>query len=164
MKTILYITSVATCMSGCGTYEKYQRPEVSVSGLYGEDMQLSDSSSSIANVSWREFFKDDILQSLIDTALAENTDLRIASLEVTEAEASLLASRMAYLPSLSFSPQGNISSYDGSKAAKTYNLALSAEWEIDFAGRLTECRHPVATSFPSPRRATGRAHPAGNVL
>lgn len=51
MKTILYITSVATCMSGCGTYEKYQRPEVSVSGLYGEDVQLSDSSSSIANVS-----------------------------------------------------------------------------------------------------------------
>ena len=78
MKTILYITSVATCMSGCGTYEKYQRPEVSVSGLYGEDVQLSDSSSSIANVSWREFFKDDILQSLIDTALAENTDLRIS--------------------------------------------------------------------------------------
>lgn len=54
-----------------------------------------------------------------------------------EAEASLRSARMAYLPSLSLTPQGQVSTYDGSRAAKTYNIALSAEWELDLAGRLT---------------------------
>jgi NodT family efflux transporter outer membrane factor (OMF) lipoprotein len=50
--------------------------------------------------------------------------------------AALYASKKAILPSLSLSPQGQISSFDGGKAAKTYSVDLSSSWEIDAFGNL----------------------------
>lgn len=143
-------------MTGCGTYSKYHRPDMADLSSLSDSSYPSynsypsyhsyPSSSSATLLSWCMLFTDRPLQSLIDSALTGNADLRIASLRVAEAEASLKAARLAYLPSLSFSPQGSLSSYDGSSAAKTYNLALSAEWEIDFAGRLTAAKRGAKAS------------------
>lgn len=123
-------------LSGCGTYTKYTRPEVHTDNLFGPDVEQTDT-ACIASMSWRQFFTDKKLQALIDSGLANNSDLRIAALRVEEAEASLVASRLAYLPQVQLVPQGQLGSYGGGKAEKTYSLALSAEWELDIAGRLT---------------------------
>ena len=80
------------------------------------------------------------MQSLIEEGLQNNTDLKIARLRVEEVEASLFAAKLAYLPSLSLEPQGNISSFDGSKVSKTYNLAATASWEVDIFGRITNAK------------------------
>lgn len=118
----LYLFCAANLFAGCGTYEKFHA-------------ETTQSEQKLPQ--WREFFSDPQLQALIDTGLVHNADLRIASLKVKEAEASLRSARMAYLPSLSLTPQGQVSTCDGSRASKTYNIALSAEWELDLAGRLT---------------------------
>lgn len=76
------------------------------------------------------------MQQLIETGLNNNTDLSIARLKVKEAEALLMTSRLSYLPSVSLTPQGTLTSADGNKASKTYNLAASADWEIDLFGKL----------------------------
>lgn len=150
--TLLYIICAAAIMTGCATYGKYHRPALSEFSSQSELSDLSDTSynsypaSPDTLLSWRNFFTDRPLQSLIDSALVGNADLRIASLRVSEAEASLKVSRLAYLPSLSFSPHGSLSSYDGSSVAKTFNLALSAEWELDFAGRLTAAKRGAKAS------------------
>ena len=47
---------------------------------------------------------------------------------------------MAYLPALNLNPQGQLSSYDGAKAEKTYNIAASATWEIDLFGKLLNAK------------------------
>ena len=52
----------------------------------------------------------------------------------------MFAAKLAYLPSLSLEPQGNISSFDGSKVSKTYNLAATASWEVDIFGRITNAK------------------------
>lgn len=138
--SFLYIIGAAVSIASCGTYEKYQPQDISVDNLFGETVAFPDSTDNLAYIEWRELFTDNHLQSLIDSALTGNPDLRIASLRVAEAEASLRASRLAFLPSLSLNPQGAVSSFDGSPAAKTYSIALSADWEIDFAGRLTAAK------------------------
>ena len=107
--------------------------------LYGPGVATEDT-VSIATLPWTELFTDSNLQSLIREGLENNTDLGIARLRVEEAEATLLSSRLAYLPALSLNPQGQISSYDGAKADKTYNIAASASWEIDLFGRLTNAK------------------------
>lgn len=83
--------------------------------------------------------------------LAGNTDLGIARLRVREAEATLLSSRLAYLPSVSLAPQGGLSSYDGAKTTKTYSLAASAEWEIDLFGRLTNAKRGARAALENSR-------------
>ncbi len=66
--------------------------------------------------------------------------MSIARLKVKEAEALLMTSRLSYLPSVSLTPQGTLSSTDGSKTSKTYNLAVSADWEIDLFGKLLNAK------------------------
>ena len=69
--------------------------------------------------------------------LANNTDLNSARIAVEKSEASLKAAKMAYLPSLYFSPSGTIASFDNSAATKTYNLPLQLSWDIDVFGSIT---------------------------
>lgn len=66
--------------------------------------------------------------------------MNIARLKVREAEALLTSSKLAYLPSVSLTPQGTIKSIEGNSPTKTYNLAASADWELDIFGRLTNAK------------------------
>ena len=118
--------------------------------LYGQGVVVKDT-ASIATLPWTELFTDPMLQALICEGLASNTDLGIARLRVEEAEATLLSSRLAYLPSVSLTPQGGLSSYDGAKTSKTYTLAASAEWEIDLFGRLTNAKRGARAALESSR-------------
>lgn len=146
MRYIVTALAVALFVGSCSTYRTYSRPDdVCADDLFGKDVTLSDTADA-ASVPWREFFRDPRLRALIDTGLANNPDLKIASLRVDQAEAALMSAKLAYLPGVSFNPQGGISSYGGESAAKTYSLGLSAEWEIELAGRLTnEKRGAFAT-------------------
>ena len=92
--------------------------------------------NSFGNLPWRSVFTDPQLQALIEQGLAKNTDLLNAALNVKMVEAQLTAAKLAFVPSFTFSPQGTISSWDGSKAAKTYSLPVNASWSIDLFGNL----------------------------
>lgn len=83
---------------------------------------------------------DPQLQELIETGIANNTDLNIARLKVKEAEALLLSSKLAYLPFCIAHSARTLSSVDGSKTSKTYDLAASADWELDIFGKLTNAK------------------------
>ena len=141
MKKIL-IAALSLLTTGCGIYNKYERPDldtVQTDSLYRADA-APDTASSIASLGWEELFTDPCLQSFIRRGLEANTDLQTAALRVTEAQATLMSSKLAYLPSLQLDPQGNLSSFDGSKTQKTYSLGGSASWEIDLFGKLTNAK------------------------
>ena len=141
MKKIL-IAALSVLTTGCGIYNKYERPDlgtVQTDSLYRSDA-APDTASSIASLGWEELFTDPCLQSLIHRGLEANTDLQTAALRVKEAQATLMSSKLAYLPSLQLDPQGNLSSFDRSKTQKTYSLGGSASWEIDLFGKLTNAK------------------------
>ena len=118
-----FSVSVVLCvaLSGCGIYNKYERKVEAPANAFGisQDIQQATGENSIAQLSWREFFTDPMLQQLIEQVLANNTDLNSARIAVEKSEAALKAARLAYLPSLSFAPQGGLSSFDGSAMSKT---------------------------------------------
>lgn len=142
MKKLLICMFVAAGLSGCHIYKAYQRPEAIVpDSLYRQSEVAADADPvSLASLSWRQLFTDPMLQDLIETGLENNTDLNIARLKVEEAEAMLMTSRLSYLPSVTLSPQGSVSGLAGEKATKTYNLAASAEWEIDVFGKVLNAK------------------------
>ena len=138
---ILIMISAAALMSSCGIYNKYERPEVNATGLVRDVTSNTDTlavadTTSFGNLPWRSVFTDPQLQALIEQGLAKNTDLLNAALNVKMVEAQLTAAKLAFVPSFTFSPQGTISSWDGSKAAKTYSLPVNASWSIDLFGNL----------------------------
>lgn len=138
---ILYCISAWVGLGACSVYKSYERPDMPVvDSLYRQAAATSADTTSIASLSWRELFTDPKLQALIETGLQNNTDLNIARLKVTEAEASLMTSRLAYLPSISFEPSGTLRSVDGNAMTKSYDIAASASWEVDIFGKLTNAK------------------------
>ena len=141
MKKLIISLAATLALSSCGIYSKYKSATEVPDGLYGQEgVNPSDSASNLGSLPWQEVFTDPCLRTLIDTALVRNTDLRTAHLRVKEAEATLLSARLSYLPAFSLSPQGTASSFDGGKASQTYSLPVSASWEIDIFGRLTNAK------------------------
>lgn len=141
--TNIIIVGLATLvLTSCKSlYGKYERPEVNTTGLVRDAISDTDTlavtdTTTFANLPWRELFTDPKLQALIETGLENNPDLLNAALNVQMAEAQLKASKLAFLPSVSFSPQGTLSSWDGSKASKTYSLPINASWNLDIFGNL----------------------------
>lgn len=140
-KNILIMISAAALLSSCGIYGKYERPEVNTTGLVRDVTSNTDTlavtdTTSFGNLPWRSVFTDPQLQALIEQGLAHNTDMLNAALNVKMVEAQLSVAKLAFVPSFTFSPQGTISSWDGSKATKTYSLPVNASWSIDLFGNL----------------------------
>lgn len=139
-KQIMTLVAATLLLSGCGIYTNYERPaDIYTDGLYGQDVEAQDT-ASIAALSWRELFTDRQLQSLIERALAGNNDLLSARQRIKEAEAALSSAKLAYLPSFMLAPQGGVSSFDKSKGSWTYSGIVSASWEIDAFGKLTNAK------------------------
>lgn len=139
-KQIMTLVAATLLLSGCGIYTNYERPaDIHTDGLYGQDVEAQDT-ASIATLSWRELFTDRQLQSLIERALAGNNDLLSARQRIKEAEAALSSAKLAYLPSFMLAPQGGVSSFDKSKGSWTYSGIVSASWEIDAFGKLTNAK------------------------
>lgn len=146
-KNIIILLLTACLMSSCHIYKAYQRPDISVDSLYRKPDFPQVDTTNLGNLSWREVFADDKLQALIEQGLANNTDLQIARLRIQEAEAALLASRLAYLPSLTLAPQGTVSSFDHSKATHSYQLPVTASWEIDIFGNLLNAKRKAKAAL-----------------
>lgn len=147
MKKIIVMSAAALVMSGCGIYSKYKPAEEVPEGLYGAELSEGTDTTNFGNLSWREVFTDPYLQRLIDSALVRNADLQTAQLKVKEAEASLMSARLSYLPSFNFTPNGTLSSFDGSPVSKTYSIPVQAGWEIDIFGKLTNAKRQVRVGY-----------------
>ena len=92
-------------------------------------------------------FSDPQLQALIAQALENNTDLQSAQWRVKEAEATLKSARLAYLPSFNFAPQGSISSFDNANTTKTYSIPVTASWQIDIFGGITNAKRKAKALY-----------------
>jgi NodT family efflux transporter outer membrane factor (OMF) lipoprotein len=103
-------------------------------------MAAPDSLKPLGTMPWRQLFADPLLQALIEEGLGSNTDLQVAMLRIDEAAAGLKAAKLAYLPELTLSPNGSITSVDGHKAVKTYEIPVNLSWEIDLFGKLRNAK------------------------
>ena len=146
-KHIIFLLALPLLTSSCGIYNQYKPTEEVAPDLFGENVAVTDT-LSLGNVDWREMFTDPILQRHIDSALVRNTDLQTAYLRVQEAEASLMSARLAYIPSFSLSPQATLGTGgDLQNATMTYSLPLTASWEIDIFGKLTNQKRPAKAAY-----------------
>ena len=139
LSNIFVAAAVSLLLTGCGIYNKYEQKTPAPADAFGTSQEINGATgeTSIAQMSWREFFTDPLLQQLVEQVLANNTDLNSARIAVEKSEASLKAAKKAYLPSLFFSPQGTIASFDGGRATKTYDLPLQLSIDIDVFGSIT---------------------------
>ena len=149
---ILTLICATALLSSCHIYKTYDRPEdIVAEGLYRDTVAVNDTlvsdTANFGNLPWREVFTDPQLQALIEQALTSSPDIRTAALRVQEAQAPLLASKLAFIPSLTLSPQGTVSSWDKGKATQTYSLPVTASWQIDMFGQLLNLKRQAQATL-----------------
>ncbi len=150
MKQIFLLTLSIIVLNSCSIYRNYSRPEdLPTDSLY-RDMTCNEHSIdtlSLGDLPWQAIFKDSILQEMIRYGLANNTDMQVALLRVEQAQAQLKAARLAFLPSLTLSPNGTLSHQADNGTSKTYELPVQASWEVDLFGNLRNAKKETQASL-----------------
>jgi multidrug efflux system outer membrane protein len=167
-------TVAMTMLAGCTLAPVYERPAAPVPAAYPAPPSLARPAaqegtaapaaalpSGLASggaaiapalADWHEFFADEKLRALIELALAQNRDLRVAALNVEDARAQLRLQRSALLPGIdataSASTQRQPSDFVQPGAAQTqrqYSVELGlSSYEIDLFGRLRSLSRAAA--------------------
>ena len=125
-----YIFFAALFFAGCSFRPQMPTVDTSFESSYKfENSNIKDQ--------WWQDFNDDRLNALIDAALAKNTDLRIAFLNLQKAKASLGVAQSDLLPSLKL----NTSVARGANGVDTnpknsYGINLGLNYELDLWGRV----------------------------
>lgn len=107
MKLSIVATSVATALLAACTMEPaYHRPGMPVPDSYPAQAQSqanaapATEAAALPPLDWKNFFKDPVLQRLIDIALTNNRDLRVAAANMSEARAGYGVSRASLFPEI----------------------------------------------------------------
>jgi multidrug efflux system outer membrane protein len=135
MRARVPMAALLLVLSGCEVGPNYKRPAVDVPGQH-RGMAPDVSGQPFGEMKWEAVFPDEVLQSLIKEALANNYDMRIAAARILEAGASVGVTRANQLPALSgsFGVQNQRSAaYPGSPIFDTAGLQLS--YMVDFWGQ-----------------------------
>lgn len=162
MKSFLSAASLALLLGACSLVPDYETPEMPVSGQWPDGAAYGDSSKGEGSASlvdlngdWRQVFLDPTLQSLIQTALENNRDLRVAALNVEAARGSYRAAGADLFPTVNAgagftearTPK-TASSSGKSITTDTYKANLGVtSFELDLFGRIRSLEDDALESY-----------------
>jgi multidrug efflux system outer membrane protein len=146
---------IAALLGGCAIGPNYKRPVVAEPQTFRG--QAMAEAASLADAPWWEVFQDPILKTLIQEALRNNYDVRIAAARVQEARANFRVSRSDLYPSLDYTAgvsrskiSPGIAGAPGGPAPNSTNFyygALVASWEVDIWGRIRRSNEAAWAAF-----------------
>ena len=145
--------AVATLMgmsmlSSCHIYNKFHMPEdTNLTKEYVEAKNAATNSESFGNMRWENVFTDPLLQDYINRALANNSNLDNARLNVEVARANVLGARLSYLPSVVINANGAGASYAKSDMSWTYTLPMAISWELDVFGKTLNAKRSAEAAL-----------------
>ncbi|MDR3004907.1 MAG: efflux transporter outer membrane subunit [Acidovorax sp.] len=147
-KRLLPTLLVAALMaSGCSFIPTLDKPATPVADHYA--VENSAQGQAAADVPWQNFFTDQRLQQLIQLALDNNRDLRVAVLNIEQARAQYQIQRAGQFPELGVAGNGSrAANTQGTGYVNTYMVGLSMpSWEIDFWGRISSLKQQALAQY-----------------
>jgi multidrug efflux system outer membrane protein len=159
--TVILVWSVA-----CSMIPPYSRPASPVPSEWPEGPAYKENADGASNqgvekIKWQEFYADERLQKIIDLALKNNRDLRIAVLNIERTQAQYRISRSELLPSVgggaSLSEQrvpAETSQTGEAMNARQYSASVGiTAWEIDVFGRIRSLNESALNQFLASEQA-----------
>lgn len=138
---------------------RYEQPAAPVPAAYedtdAENAAGTDATGSAADIGWKQYFPDAELQQLITRALANNRDLRIATLNVEAARAQYRIQRADLMPSINATGVANNQRTPGeltpsgqSELTRTHSAGFTVpSYELDLFGRVRSLRDAALEQY-----------------
>ena len=130
----IMVLAAMVLLSSCNLYRKYSSDATVRSDVMGDVVNPQDT-VSMGDLDWRTSFPDPLLQRVVETALANNTDMRTAQLSIEQAQNSVKAAKWGYAPTLAFTPQAKYA-YQGAGAFSA-QVPITASWQLGIFGQTT---------------------------
>ncbi len=169
---ILLITITIMCLTGCTMAPRYTRPEAPIpkewpEGVAYKEIKPEEAPFATA-LKWRDFITDERLQKVIEMALKNNRDFKIAALNVDKARAYYRIQRAELLPALDVvgteireRVPADLSSKNRTGVMEQYSVDLGVlSWEIDFFGRIRSLKDEALEAY----LATEEAHRSAQIM
>jgi multidrug efflux system outer membrane protein len=165
----LLLVVVVAFLGGCNLAPTYARPEAPVPAAWpggpADKQQVAKPGEAAPDVAWRDFFVDEKLRQVIDLALANNRDLRMAALNVQRTQALYRIQRAELLPTVdargTFSKErvpGILSQAGQPATVELYNVNLGvSSWEIDLFGRIRNLKDAALEQYLATEQARASA-------
>jgi multidrug efflux system outer membrane protein len=170
---LFLLVGIALVLGGCTLAPEYTRPASPVpekwpTGAAYNETKSAASAPTISELPWRKFFTDERLQTIIETALTNNRDLRLAALNVERARALYGIQRAELLPSVNAVGSGSkqrvpadLSTSGHAMTVEQYGVNLGIiSWEIDFFGRIRSLKDRALEEY----LATDQARRSAQLL
>jgi outer membrane protein, multidrug efflux system len=158
----LLVSMTAIILGGCTLAPKYERPNAPVpaqwpAGAAYNETKPTASSVMAAELAWREFIIDQRIQKIVEIALNNNRDFRVAVLNVEQARALYGIQRAQLLPAVALSGglvktlvPADLSTTGSSVTSSQYSVNLGiSSWEIDFFGRIRSLKDQALEQYLS---------------
>ena len=159
-KVIILPIVIIFFLCSCTMAPKYTRPDAPVpsdwpTGPAYQETKQEISAPAAAELPWRDFITDTRLQEVIETALTNNRDLRVAALNVELAKAMYGIGRATILPSVNAIGSwykervpADLSSSGSAYTTEKYSVNLGiTSWEIDFFGRIRSLKDKALEEY-----------------
>lgn len=155
----LLLAGLSFILSACSLAPQYRRPDAPVPAQWPQSEAYQDIRTVEAPIAseldWRAFFTDPGLQQLIDLALVNNRDLRLAAQNVERARAMYGIQRAELFPAVNAAGGGgkqrrsaDLIALGDPRTVEQYNLDLGiASWELDFFGRIRSLKDQALESY-----------------
>ena len=134
LKVQLAVLAVASALFGCTMIPRYERPAMPVAARFPEGTDTVERNS--AELAWRNFFGDERLKRLIELALNNNRDLRVALLNVEQSRAQYRITRASSLPVVDGGGGFTRSRALGTTSDQWSANLNSSAYEVDLFGRV----------------------------
>jgi NodT family efflux transporter outer membrane factor (OMF) lipoprotein len=153
-----FLAGLSSCLLG----PNYRRPAQTLPDQF-RNAPADSGQASIADTKWFDLFHDDALRQLVDTALRQNFDVRIAAERVLEARAQVGLTRSQLFPTLDLPAQftssqssaiGAFPFPNGKPFKSSYaQVGLSLNWEIDLWGRVRRLTEAARAQYLASEQA-----------
>ena len=131
--------AAALLLGGCMSFvPAYERPAAPVAPAYPAELSPAGTpGAAAADIDWQRFFADPRLKRLIELALANNRDLRVAVLNIEQARAAYQVRRADELPSVAAGASAQRQPAGAAGLVNTYSVGFQVtSFELDFFGRV----------------------------
>jgi len=155
---------IVLLLASCTMAPKYTKPEASIPADWPTGAAYKETAAgalTAPELGWQEFFTDERLQKILETALNNNRDLRLAALNVERARALYGIQRAELFPALDAAASGSkqrlpadLSATGQSMTAEQYSVNLGiSSWEIDFFGRIRSLKDRALEEYLATEQA-----------
>ena len=165
-KLLSLLAITAVLLPGCTMIPEYTRPEAPIpagwpTGPAYKETPAQEGAPVAADIQWREFFTDERLQEIIEEALRNNRDLRVAALNVERARALYGIQRAEFLPTVDAAGTaskervpGILSGTGQPASVELYNVNLGiSAWELDLFGRIRSLKDAALEQYLATEQA-----------